>query len=93
MYLGWKAYPERKGLVCSLIYASNGFGTIVNNISSTYLINPNNDLPVKETKYEMHAYFGKSVVSNVPKFFQVFALAEFILLILAMMLITDNESR
>jgi hypothetical protein len=44
VYVGWRCFPDRKGLITSLIFTFNGLGSIVAAIASTGIVNPN-DLP------------------------------------------------
>lgn len=83
MYVGWKCFPHNKGLVTSLIFAANGLGTILATILSTIIVNPNDLQPTIYVTEGVitYRYFYAEVSQNVPKFLQVFSLAETLILI------------
>lgn len=76
VYVAWKCYPERKGLVTSLIFCCFGLGTISASLISTYIVNPDNiNATIKVDLGEtIYSYYTKEVTNNVPKLFQIFAL-------------------
>jgi hypothetical protein len=59
--VGWKCFPELKGTITSLIFCSNGVGSIIVAILSTMIINPGNitpDISVKNGNV-MNKYYGR----------------------------------
>lgn len=86
VYIGWKCYPEKKGLVTSLIFCSNGVGTILAAIFSTLIINPDNYVPTIEVinLNIINRYYGPTVTQNVPSLFIIFASCEAVLLAIAL---------
>lgn len=93
MFVGWRCFPDRKGLVSSLIFASNGSGAIFSSIFSTLIVNPNNESPtinvVKDSL--LYNYFDKDVSMNVPHLFVYLVTVEFILLVFALTVIWIPE--
>eukprot|EP00347_Sterkiella_histriomuscorum_P002006 403369835 len=95
LFVGWKCFPNNKGMVSSLIFLSNGVGTIIGNIISSRFINPYNKPALKDPSIDsMYKYFEDDVSINIPSNFQNFATIELILTIIAMSLIwiPDLES-
>lgn len=45
IYVAWKCYPEKKGLMTSIVYGANGVGTMVASLTSTLIVNPYNAKP------------------------------------------------
>lgn len=89
MFVGWKCFPERKGMVSSLILTFNSLGKVMSAIVSTEIVNPNNILPsidAIEGKITRH-YYGPEVANNVPWLFRSLGIFAFGLLSIAIFMI------
>jgi hypothetical protein len=93
MFVGWRCFPEHKGLVSSLIFATNGSGAILSSIFSTLIVNPNNESPtITVTKDNLqYNYFDSNVSSNVPILFRYLVYIEMALLVYAIFVIWIPE--
>ncbi|CDW87962.1 major facilitator superfamily protein [Stylonychia lemnae] len=84
-YVGWKCFPMNKAVVTSVIMCFGGIGTISSALIALMIINPDDRFPdiislKDDIKYN---YYHEDVADNVPIMLRYFALAEFILMILA----------
>lgn len=84
--MGWKCFPDSKGLVTSLIFAANGFGSIIAAITSTMLVNPEGLNPsiVVHKGPSIYKYYDHIVADNVPEFLRIFVYAEIVVLVFAL---------
>ena len=85
LYVGWKSFPERKGLVSSLIMFANGMGPIFANTFTTFIVNPNNLSPTIEVDIGSTTYifYDEEVAFSVPQMFRYLVLCEAIIIFLA----------
>jgi hypothetical protein len=60
--LGWKYYPNRKGLISGFIVSAFGFSAMVFNYLSEFIINPEN----KSIEGE---FFSESIAQNILKYY------------------------
>jgi fucose permease len=89
MFVGWKCFPERKGMVSSLILTFNSLGKVFASIVSTAIVNPKNlkpSLPDK-TSTITYNYYDHDVADNVPWLFRYLGLFAFVLLSIAIFMI------
>eukprot|EP00347_Sterkiella_histriomuscorum_P015761 403355779 len=86
VYVGWKCFPLKKGLVTSLIMCFNGVGTITQALVSVLIVNPENAKPSIQVDAGKvtYNYYDDSISQNVPIFFRIFAGVELILLVFAL---------
>lgn len=89
--MAWKSFPNNKALVCALLHASSGLGTVFANLFSTFIINPY-DVLTTPNHIGTFRYFDVNISSNVPDFFTYLALGEFIIMIIALVLIKDEPA-
>ena len=90
--LGWKAMPERSGLVSGLIIAGFGFGSLLFTSLSTSIVNPNNvsqEVVGKTENGEDILAFPESVTIMVPYLLRYLAMSFAAIIILAMILIRE----
>ena len=73
--MGWRCYPQKKGLVTSLIYSINSIGQITSSIFSSYWVNPNNDTPsiIVSEGAVTYKYYDPSIANRVPTLFMALA--------------------
>jgi hypothetical protein len=93
MFVGWKCFPSRKGLVSGLIYASNGAGANISSLVSLQIVNPENVSPsIKGTQGSLVIYyFDQAISSNVPILYRYLVLGELAILVLALSVIYIPE--
>ncbi|CDW88082.1 major facilitator superfamily protein [Stylonychia lemnae] len=86
VYVGWKCFPMRKGLITSMIMCFNGIGTITQSIISVLIVNPNNIKPTIQVEQGVitYNYFDEEVSGNIPLFFRIFTAAELVILAVAL---------
>lgn len=71
MYIGWKCFPTRKGMVSSFTMFANGLGPICANTLTTMVVNPNNLKPwvIVEEGATTYRFYADEVSSRVPWMF------------------------
>ena len=90
--LGWKAMPERSGMVSGLIIGGFGLGSLIFTQLGTMIINPDNlsQITVTDSATNMTTEaFPEVVAERVPKFLQWLALGYACLALLAQILIQE----
>lgn len=89
MFVGWKCFPERKGMVSSLILTFNSLGKVMAAIVSSIIVNPKN-LPAEDIVQEGEVwrhYYKAEVAENVPWLFRSLGIFAFVLLSIAIFMI------
>jgi hypothetical protein len=89
MFVGWKCFPEYKGMVSSLILTFNALGKVFASIVSSLIVNPNDN---KATLLDKKAsiptfYYDSDVAYNVPWLFRYLGIFAFVLLSIAIFMI------
>ena len=76
---GWKYFPNSRGLVSGVILMGGGLGSLIFNIISSSIVNPNNQSASVPDLIsgKKNVYFAPEVSQNVPKLFQILALLFF----------------
>ena len=89
--LGWKAIPERSGLVSGLIIGGFGFGSLLFTYMATQIVNPNNLSQISSINEagEDISVFPEAVATMVPVLMRWLALSFTILVSIALFLITE----
>jgi len=97
--LGWRAMPERSGLVSGLIIAGAGIGSLVFTSVSTHIVNPDNisqQVVGKTDDGDEILAFPESVTQKVPYLLRCLSICYTIIVILAILLVREqtdlNES-
>jgi hypothetical protein len=76
---GWKYFPNSRGLVSGVILMGGGIGSLIFNVISSAIVNPNNQSAsvADPLTGRTNVYFATDVSNNVPKMFQILALLFF----------------
>jgi hypothetical protein len=93
VYLAINCYPYNKGFITGLIIMWYTAGTLIFNLISTAICNPNNEKPsvVLEVNGVENKYFSIDVANNVTKMFVIIASCYVLLAVIGILLIKDID--